>query len=300
MSRALVFLSSVVFFGAFGEIRPARAAAEEVPKVHWFCDYSEARTLAERENRMLLIFFHRAGKDEECRQFKTQTLDDPRVRRKLQEYVCAEISLEAKIDFQQRAIRLIDHAAFAEMHGRPGIAIIDLCSQDPQLYARVVSSFPLTAKLWYTPERMAVILDLPPGTLTQRTLIYAVRTHPDRPESTDGKVDSYLLAEAQSHSQYQARICVQGHHRWGARFPRIAARLRGGAPCEVCAQSWPGENLVEAAVECVRCWRLSDGHWRAVRAYHRRFGYDMQRGCNGVWYATGILAGRRDGGRRDG
>ena len=34
---------------------------------------------------------------------------------------------------------------------------------------------------------MAVILDLPPGTLTQRTLIYAVRTHPERPASADGQ-----------------------------------------------------------------------------------------------------------------
>jgi hypothetical protein len=58
---------------------------------------------------------------------------------------------------------------------------------------------------------------------------------------------------------------------------------------EVCAESWPGENLVEAAVECVRCWRLSQGHWSAVRAAHRLFGYDMKRGSNGIWYATGIF-----------
>jgi hypothetical protein len=134
-----------------------------------------------------------------------------------------------------------------------------------------------------------VILELPQGTLTQRTIIFAVRTHPDRPESADGRPDSYLLKEAESQSQYQARICVQGHHRWGERFARIGARLRGCAPREVCAESWPGDSLVEAAVECVRCWRLSSGHWSAVRAHQRCFGYDMKRGPNGVWYATGIV-----------
>jgi hypothetical protein len=57
----------------------------------------------------------------------------------------------------------------------------------------------------------------------------------------------------------------------------------------VCAESWPGENLVEAAIECVRCWRLSSGHWEAVRTQHTVYGYDMKRGSNDVWYATGIF-----------
>jgi len=101
------------------------------------------------------------------------------------------------------------------------------------------------------------------------------------------------LEEAQSHSQYQADIRRQGHHYWESRFHRIVARLPGGLGArEVCAESWPGENLVEAAIECVRCWRLSDGHWSAVRAPNRCFGYDMKRGSNGVWYATGIFGTR--------
>jgi hypothetical protein len=137
---------------------------------------------------------------------------------------------------------------------------------------------------------MAVILDLPSGTLTQRTLIYAVRTHPDRPASTEGAFDVYLASEAQSHSEHQARIRLQGHHNWGHRFHRINGKLPHGLlACEVCAESWPGENLVEAAVECVRCWRLSSGHWSAVRAKHAVYAYDMKRGSNGVWYATGVF-----------
>jgi hypothetical protein len=173
------------------------------------------------------------------------------------------------------------------------VAILDFAHPEQETYGYVVSTFPLTGKLWYGPKQMLVILDLPPGTLTQRTLIYAVRTHPDRPASADGELDANLLKEAESHSAHQARIRVQGHHRWGARFPRISALLpRGLVAREVCAESWPGEGLVEAAVECVRCWRLSSGHWSAVRAPQRRFGYDMKRGSNGIWYATGIFGGR--------
>jgi hypothetical protein len=260
--------------------------------VAWRTDYAQAMAEAERQSKMLLIHFGDRESDGLSRRFKTETLGDPKVTRKLQDYVCVELPLTAKIKVHGKDVVLLEHAAFGEMLGRPGIAIVDFrAAQEPQRGA-VVSTFPLTEKLWYTPQRMAVILTLPPGTLTQRTLIYAVRTHPDNPESTAGELLPDLTEEAESHSQYQANIRLQGHHFWDRRFRRIVARLPGGLSArEVCAESWPGENLVEAAVECVRCWRLSDGHWDAVRSRHPYFGYDMKRGDNGIWYATGIFGG---------
>ena len=62
---------------------------------------------------------------------------------------------------------------------------------------------------------------------------------------------------------------------------------------EVVAESWPNETLVEACVECVDSWRQSPGHWSAVRSRHPLFGYDIKRGRNGIWYATGIFGLRR-------
>ena len=58
---------------------------------------------------------------------------------------------------------------------------------------------------------------------------------------------------------------------------------------EVVAESWPGESLLDAAIECVRCWRTSAGHWEGVSAPHAEYAYDMKLGSNGVWYATGIF-----------
>jgi hypothetical protein len=294
-------------------------SAAEAPRVPWRTNYRRAYAAAKREGKLLLVYFYRDGKDSACERFEREALADPGVRKKLQKYVCVKTPVDEKIGDSmevkekpkgdsrifadhasmvpeksgQSPTRRIDHEAFREMLGRPGIAIVDFRSKDPTIAGRVVSEFPLTEKLWYSPEKMRVILELPQGTLTQRTIIFAVRTHPDRPASADGKPDPYLLKEAADQAQYQARICVQGHQRWGQRFARIGARLRGCAPREVCAESWPDENLVEAAVECVRCWRLSSGHWSAVRSRHRRFGYDMKRGRNGVWYATGIVGGCR-------
>lgn len=259
----------------------------------WHTDYDRAMQRAEAQGKMLLIFFYDSQHSERSDRFKAETLDDPTVREKLRDYVCAELPLEAEIVVQGKDVTLLEHQAFKEMLGKPGVAIVDFGHPDTKNYGCVVSTFPITRDLWYSPKQMAVILDLPSGTLTQRTLIYAVRTHPDRPASTEGKIDPNLLEEAEKHSRYQARIRRQGHHRWASRFPRINALLpRGLAAREVCAESWPGESLVEAAIECVRCWRLSSGHWSAVRARHRFYGYDMKRGKNGVWYATGIFGGR--------
>jgi hypothetical protein len=268
------------------------ARGKDAPAVHWLSSYREAVTAADRQNKMLLIYFRDRGAGGQCERFQKETLDGPQVRSKLRDYVCLRLPADAKITVQGKQAVLLEHEAFREMLGRPGVAIVDYRA-DATPRGSVVSEFPITETLWYTPQQMAVILALPPGTLTQRTLIYAVRTHPDHPASTDGEPNPTLLEEAQSHSQYQADIRVQGHHFWGSRFARIRSRLPGArAPREVCAESWGGQNMVDAAIECVRCWRLSSGHWSAVCGQSRFFGYDMKRGGNGVWYATGIVDAR--------
>jgi hypothetical protein len=272
---------------------PATGSRVDAPAIRWQSNYADATELAERQKKMLLIYFCDAAAGSSCDRFKKETLDDPAVRRKLKAYVCLRLPLAAKIKVQGKPVVLLEHEAFCEMLGKSGIAIVDYRTENARLRGQVVSQFPITETLWYTPERMAVILTLPPGTLTQRTLIYAVRIHPDHPASTDGELLPALVEEAEEHAQYQADVRVQGHQFWDSRFRRILSRLPGGgAPREVCAESWGYENLVDAAIECVRCWRCSSGHWSAVRAQSRFFGYDMKRGANGKWYATGIVDGR--------
>jgi len=171
--------------------------------------------------------------------------------------------------------------------------MIDFRERNSPNWNMVVTQMPFAAIGFPDPHHLSMILDLPPGTLTQRTLIYAVRMHPEGPASASGNVDPILCDEAAKHSQHQADLCVQGHHQWGPRFQRISYRMSNGlTPKEVCAESWPGEDLVDAAIECVHSWRQSPGHWSAVRRHHPRFAFDMKRGRNGVWYATGLFANR--------
>jgi len=261
----------------------------------WHTSYAKAMQEAKDQKKMLLIYFESPDEkaDTRCRRFRQEVLSDATVIAKMRDYVRLRMPTDATIRSGGKDVRVLKHPAFREMLGRPGLAIIDYASEGKSYYGRVVSTFPLADNLHYSPDRVKVILGLPPGTLTQRTLIYAVRIHPDGPRSTHGQLSETLLHEARSHSEHQADIQLQGHHNWESRFHQINRRLpRGLMAVEVCAESWPGENLVEAAIECVRCWRFSSGHWSAVRAHHPRFGYDMRRGRNGIWYATGIF-GRR-------
>ncbi len=276
------------------EAKPRKAVAQTPPagKPVWHSDYSKAVAQATRDGKMLLIHFA----DENAprsRSLESVALQDADVSRLLRRYELLRLPHDATVVIDEEKVVLLKHEAFSEMLGRPGLAIVDYANRNSVHYETVVSQFPLTETLSYPAHQVAVMLDLPPGTLTQRTLIYAVRTHPERPASADGDLLPELQREAESHAGYQARILRQGHHHWETRFHRLNALLpRGLVAREVCAESWPGQNLVEAAIECVRCWRLSSGHWSAVRARQSAFGYDMKRGRNGVWYATGVFGGQ--------
>jgi hypothetical protein len=263
------------------------------PEDLWFHDYGLAMDAAIQQQKMLFVYFCPNVNDDRCAQFECQTMADPQIMERLRKVIKVRLPIDAKIGIKGEPVELLKHPAFAEMLGTAGLAVLDFAHKGAPYYGTVVSTFPFMQGCPYTSREMAVILDLPPGTLTQRTMIYAVRAHPERPASTDGALDANLIQEAESHSDHQARIGLQGHHAWNIRFQRIAALLPGGlSPREVCAESWPGQGLLQAALECVRCWRLSSGHWSAVSSPQNYYGYDMKRGPNGIWYATGIFGGQ--------
>lgn len=263
----------------------------------WLTDYSEAMRRATDEQKMLLVYFHDDQANAAHKKFQSKTLADPGVRRRLSQYVCLRLPMSATVEGADDSQRLLDHKSFHYMYGRGGVAVVDLAHVDASYYGYVVSCFPFDRPAYYCDNYEGVpsvktILSLPPGTITQRTMIYAVRMHPERPASTTGDQIPVLQSEASQHSQHQARIRFQGHHGWNSRAQRIWGRLRGGSPpSEVCAESWPGPGLVTACIDCVHSWRQSSGHWSAVRSRQPGFGYDIRRGSNGIWYATGIFGG---------
>lgn len=257
----------------------------------WHTDYNRAKSQAKLERKMLFIYFYDEARTAARQAFEEQTLKDANIQAKLNNFVLVRVPTNAKITVDGQDIVLLKHAAFTEMLGRAGVAIVDFVNE--KHFGYVVTTIPFTVGKYYRKEALTIVLDLPAGSLTQRTMIFAVRLHPEAPASTTGQFNSVLADEAKSHSHYQAAITLQGHHSWDSRFQRINSKLPSGVLAqEVVAESWPNEGLVEACVDCVDSWRQSPGHWGAVRSRHPLFGYDIKRGRNGIWYATGIF-GRR-------
>jgi hypothetical protein len=292
----MVFCAALSLFFALANMAAADPVPTPVPTIApmllWQNDYAEAMRTAIATESMLLVYFRGEGANPYRDDFERQANNDPAIREKLARCVLVQLPLGATIVSDGEDVVLMQHGAFSELKGREGLAMVDFAHRDHEYYGYVVTIFPLQPGRYYRyqPSHLSVMLDLPQGTLTQRTMIFAVRIHPEAPASTAGELDTNLTDEAKSHSGYQAQTHVQGHHRWGERFQRLLGRLpRGLKPQEVVAESWPNEDLVDAAVDCVDCWRQSSGHWSAVRTWQPRFGYDMRRGTNGVWYATGVF-----------
>ncbi len=271
-------------------LNPTAAAPHEPVAQTVHTDYKQAVKEAAEDRKLLFIYFHEPWPNAAQRAFETSTLADVVIKEQLKRYVLLRLPRDASIVENGKRVTLLEHPAFAEMLGRQGVAILDFAHPRAKYYGHVVSTFPFTPGKYYTKAALSLILDLPPGTLTQRTMIYAVRIHPESPASTQGIFHNALADEANDHADHQATILVQGHHGWDSRFHRINAKLPSGVVAqEVVAESWPNEGLVEACVDCVHSWRQSPGHWSAVRGRHPLFGYDIKRGRNGVWYATGIF-----------
>jgi hypothetical protein len=265
------------------------ASSSPAQHFHWQTDNHAALDTAETERKLAFLWFFDAARGEDFQ----VAVAAPEIASLVEgRFIAARLPVEAKITSQGESIRLLDHAAFADLKGGPGLAIIDMTDAQGPHFRQVVSIYPLADRTM-TLEKLKVLLTLPCGTLTQRTLIYAVRTHPEHPASTDGHLSQLLTRETENHAWHQASIGLQGHHHWDARFHWIGAQLPGNlAAREVCAESWPGQSLLDAAEECVHSWRQSPGHWEAVSSRHALYAYDMKRGARGIWYATGIFAGR--------
>jgi hypothetical protein len=261
--------------------------------IDWLSDYGEAMERGQASGKLVLIWFCDPSWQANDAVFERVILQQPAIAQSIERrFVPVKLPVDATVLSSGESVTLLKHPAFAEMLGLPGLAILDMTDPSSPLFRRVVSVYPFRQD-YIGHDRLAALLDLPLGTLTQRTLIFAVRTHPEHPASAKSHLSPLLAQETESHAWHQASISLQGHHNWETRFQAINARLPAGLLAqEVCAESWPGQTLVEAADECVDSWRQSAGHWEAVSSRHALFGYDMKRGTNGVWYATGIFARR--------
>ncbi len=247
-------------------------------------EYTDAIEIAKKKSAMLLVSIRtedtNADDDEVTQQLKKSSV-------RMLFAKSASPWVFCQLDFNEHTVSLIQSDFLKELCGGPGVFVIDYAHES--LKGQLVSILPRRNGKYYqfAQQDLSLLAGLPTGSLTQRSMILAVRRHADAPKSTNGNCDLMLCEEAAAHSARQAKLQKQGHHGWELRSRKISNNR--GPAAEVCAESWPGQDLLDSCVDCVSCWRQSTGHWRAVSSEHSAFGYDIRRGKNSIWYATGIF-----------
>jgi hypothetical protein len=245
----------------------------------WHNSFADGRQAAIQGKKDLFIYFRPDDRLDEA-------LRDDSVKALLRKFVCVKVPPEHK--YQGKLY--LDHPALSDMMGKPGIAVISFHDDKLPQYREVISAHPFVGSHYsWVPElgtdQLKVVLGLPvKATLTQRSMIYALRVHPEKPRSVFSRIHPALKAHAERHSARQAAAQHQHH----ANILSI-----GGNASEVVAESWGrfvgGESVLEASFSCVDAWRHSSGHWGAVSREHSYFCFDIAQGGNGTWYATGIF-----------
>jgi hypothetical protein len=222
-------------------------------------DYFSAYREARANNRMLLIDL---GAN-----FDFSTI----APEKLSGYVLCKVPADCTIEADGKQQRLLEAPAFQSLGKQPGLVIVDFRNEKTRRLA--VSVLP---KRHATKANVEIMLALPAGTLTQRTLLWAFRVHPERPAGVFGSADTTLMNHAANHSFEQAQYNVMYHAYW---FP---------GNFEIVAESWSNQSIVDAAIDLVNLWRSSPAHWWAASAQWGKFGCDMK--SNGQqWFGTGVF-----------
>lgn len=223
-------------------------------------DYAAAYAQAQAESKWLVVD---VGPTTDLSQIDDRNAGD---------CVFCSVAQDAQVTIGGKSVTLAQHPAFADLQGS-GVAVIDL--KNPAYHGSVVSALP---RRHVSTAGVRNLLSLPAGTLTQRTLTWALRMHPEQPRSVWGTPAPELMNHAARHSKVQADTNNQHHN-----LPV------GIASSEIVAESWPwNHHVVDAAIDIVHSWRQSPGHWGAARRQWTSFGYDMK--TNGQkWFATGVF-----------
>jgi hypothetical protein len=292
ISLVLFLTSSAAHALELPQLLHRRDKCTRVAGLDWYTDYSTARCEARRDKKMLVVHFLPDANTTAQRELERWISRSSAIREQLGGYVLLRLPLDATTNGRRRGDCVLDEPTFEHLGRRPGIAILDFQHTDEPYYRTMVTALPFTDGKYYRWQNshLAVALDLPPGTITQRTMVWAVRTHPESPASTTGDQHAALANAAAEQSAYQASIGLQGHHHWETRFHEVRAAVGSNEAREVVAESWPDQDLIDSCIDCVLSWRHSSGHWDAIASRHRLFGYDIRRGSNGIWYGTGIFA----------
>ena len=229
------------------------------------------------------------------------SIDDvfaPSMRPILEQFSRVELPLNAVMpiladknnDSQKKGLPnlLLKHRSFRHLGTQPGIAVVDLTNRSSPNYARVVTVLPLPESGQFQNGSLTLALNLPKGTISQRTLLFAIRsTVPDSSLSMR-EFNSTLVELAHRNSRYMANSGQAGSFDQETHRQRIEQEFGPQAELKQLVFATDSEATIhEAALQAVTSWIETSESFDVLDAPATEMGMDMfQNFESGQWFVT--------------
>ena len=187
---------------------------KNVAALIWHQDYLAGYQQAMQEKRPLLMQF-RDISEPDVSESRIAGFGAPELQPLLENFVRVSMPVGSIVPGQttgQAPSRLLDHRSFRHLNGKAGVVIIDLTEPSAANFARVVSALPLPSDGRFSPEILSKLLQLPAGSIGQRTLLLSIRTATSAPDFTVGEQQP-LLNQILRLTIVSAKMDVGNHDR---------------------------------------------------------------------------------------
>jgi hypothetical protein len=263
----------------------------------WHGDYLAAYVEASQEKRYLLMLFRETIIGGEPLA-TTDSVFAPSMRPMLEQFSRVELPLNAAMpilsnktnDTKSGALPnlLLKHRSFRHLGMQSGIAVVDLTDPTSTNHARVVSVLPLPESGQFNDDDLMLALTLPKGAISQRTLLFAIRsTVPD--SSLSMREFSPTLVElAHRNSRYMANAGRVGSFDQESRKQRIEQDFGPQADLKQLVFATESETSIQdAALQAVANWIGTSESFDILDAPAEAMGMDMfQNSESGRWFVT--------------
>ncbi len=266
---------------------------KNVAALVWHQDYLAGYQQAMQAKRPLLMQF-RDISEPDVSESRIAGFGDPELQPLLENFVRVSMPVGATVPGQtpgQAPSRLLDHRSFRHLNGKAGVVIIDLTEPNAPNFARVVSALPLPPDGRFSPEILGKLLQLPAGSIGQRSLLLAIRTATSAPDFTVGEQQPLLDQLANRNARLMAQAEIVGSYDQGARVAAITDAFGTGAKIGELLYATDGSTTVqEAAISAVRKWLSTPADKALMSQPATAFGIELfQSQTSQRWFATCVL-----------
>ena len=264
-----------------------------IGELKWHEDYLAAYQEATEQRKPLLMVFTDPAEQNSSESLASD-FAEPKLDSLLDGFVRVTMPINTAAPSQapgEFPTLLLEHRSFRHLSIRSGIVIVDLTAPDSGNYGRVVSALAAPENGRYSAETLRSLLELPTGTISQRTFLLTLRS--SMPDSVFSRApfSTELNALANRNARFMAHYEQVGAYEVSERAAAVAQRFGADAKLrELLFASEPGVTLQEASMQAVQNWLENEQDFPGVSNSGTAFGIELfQSPTSSRWFATCLI-----------